>query len=689
MHYPDPDSPKTSKQKMKALKSKLKQRLITPIEQGAQVQIRNIIVTHKMDETGEFDLSGEDLVNDVKRKDESEDDLIERMMDQIKSLGFLAAKQHLKDNFEAPNITITSNSQSKKTNIPHSNILINQMLQSKATAKLKDQRKMLSYQFYKMKPNNVHNITQLVTSEYFFYPHKDRGPLSQKGFETLIKKIEIFAKRLPANLHLVLATFPVQQDDEENAKNINPVLISVQCGKIPSIKVKGKSFLAAEEPIYPKFTNQAKVNFIKNAETLFENLTIYQMQLEEALSQNIDDKFNILNLIEEIQVICEYDCTYPPPIKLLNLLNELYLVLEADLLEDISAKIYNFNISISISEYIEEIMNKLKSINSELPQYFNYSQSLSPEGKGIDFFNHIDIETTGGVKVRAAIDICYDHKKWVTKVNLENEIQHNLLHLNQVTPKFISQIVTSHPMSLKAPALITEDKVVVHADSRDLAMGVFNKAIKGHCEERLLNSTPEVKVYFGKTVKLKIYERSPCSLLLPALRKELDIANQLTLELETKRIYRAQRPREYEKITYKIENIYLKRFIDRITKFCSVNSDHHLISASISLKNDLFFAYLVEKSERRELWMNLLKEHTKDIKQNHHGASDLLPIIMDFYELLNEEEVSYQAFKKSQKTSSIISFATLFQMNEEEDADINDLEPNNLRRQLSGNQSNE
>lgn len=99
---------------------------------------------------------------------------------------------------------------------------------------------------YIVKNNCRQRIVRLITSEFFFYPDKANGPLTENIFSLLIASLEQLAITLPENLHLILASFPVII--EKNA--IFNITVSIHCGRIPLITTFAKFFAFYNDPCY-------------------------------------------------------------------------------------------------------------------------------------------------------------------------------------------------------------------------------------------------------------------------------------------------------------------------------------------------------------------------------------------------------------------------------------------------------
>ncbi len=98
-----------------------------------------------------------------------------------------------------------------------------------------------------MKAERKNFVTRIITDEFTFYSHKN-DPLSVSDFHRLIKGMEARAQKLPPNLILVLASFPIAGPD----KVLHNVVLHVQCGPLPSIHAFEKTLSADKDPVYPE-----------------------------------------------------------------------------------------------------------------------------------------------------------------------------------------------------------------------------------------------------------------------------------------------------------------------------------------------------------------------------------------------------------------------------------------------------
>ncbi len=166
---------------------------------------------------------------------ETEDALIQRMINYLEDLMLRALLIHIEENFE------NSTTLRKLA-----------LCDDKSTVSYREVKRMLvSGKFVtKMCVDKVNHITRLAMNEFALYPHKDRGPLSLQGFSSLVEKIEKFCEICPENLHLLFGTIPVRVGD-----NLHNMMVFVQGGQPSQINIFSKSFPYRKDPSYSNTNN--------------------------------------------------------------------------------------------------------------------------------------------------------------------------------------------------------------------------------------------------------------------------------------------------------------------------------------------------------------------------------------------------------------------------------------------------
>lgn len=210
--------------------AKIKQTLakrLTQLDKASNIHIKEVIVRPVNSSTGEYKFS---LIPPTTAQ-ETDESLFKRILATINGITEFGATIHAERNFRELN-----------------NEEITQLLKMKY---LLQEEFELELPLKTLKSNCQKNITCVTTSEFFFYPKDEYGPLSQNFFLKLTKEIEFIAKKLPENLQFLFATFPVKDADN----NVNNVAISVSCGLQPKINTFSKCFVWYEDPIYKNTKN--------------------------------------------------------------------------------------------------------------------------------------------------------------------------------------------------------------------------------------------------------------------------------------------------------------------------------------------------------------------------------------------------------------------------------------------------
>jgi hypothetical protein len=92
-------------------------------------------------------------------------------------------------------------------------------------------------------PQFGNNITRLITDEFSFYP---KAPLTIKEYTDLLHAVYAIAEKLPLNIHLILASFPVL-DAEQQLHNITLHVVS---GKQPILHHHSKTRVSPVDITY-------------------------------------------------------------------------------------------------------------------------------------------------------------------------------------------------------------------------------------------------------------------------------------------------------------------------------------------------------------------------------------------------------------------------------------------------------
>jgi len=187
-------------------------------------------------------------------KAETEDELIIRMMRYLEDLTMRAILVHIKENFyDAPALQeLAVRHTTKSSTALQDDVAYYQTIKNILAA-----RKFIP----RMLPEKKDYITRLSINEFALYPHRDRGPLTLKGFEKLLSHVEKLAQLCPENLHLLFGSIPVKT--EENSPHnkdhyfMHNIVIFVQGGSLTKLNIFSKAIPDKSDPSYPKTENRA------------------------------------------------------------------------------------------------------------------------------------------------------------------------------------------------------------------------------------------------------------------------------------------------------------------------------------------------------------------------------------------------------------------------------------------------
>lgn len=85
-----------------------------------------------------------------------------------------------------------------------------------------------------LRPEMGNRITRLITDEFSFYP---KNPLTVEQYTVLLAAIDKIAKTLPANIHLILSSFPVV----DNQNQLHNIIVHVASGTEPVLHHHSKA----------------------------------------------------------------------------------------------------------------------------------------------------------------------------------------------------------------------------------------------------------------------------------------------------------------------------------------------------------------------------------------------------------------------------------------------------------------
>ncbi|EKD72582.1 MAG: hypothetical protein ACD_45C00633G0009 [uncultured bacterium] len=446
-------------------KKKLERRLLNPIHAASQVNIREIIVTHTDPiEKGEFGMNH--FVQ------ESENQVIARIFLQIQDLIKRAVQLHHQDNFDTEN--------------------------------------------NKMKPECKNNITRLTTNEFFFYPCKNRGPLTNEGFSELIGQIESYAAELPDNLHLAFGTFPVKNQQKE----VHNIALYIQCGPTPQINATTKAFPAKIDIIYPD-TTTIFYNGYTAAEKFSSEITNLK-NLIIACALNHLPPQTILRNVEKLLKFCRQNLSFNHT----EMEQKQFSQLTQALIEKLQT------ISSSLSAQKRAPYQVIKMVDKMIPLLEKYIMAVEAAAhktrhhleENPDHFTGFITQTGGQITCRTPearfytiVEICLDHNLNTGQIGIEKSFLHYQKNFNQAFPTHLSQIVISNTTSINEEKLLTENNMVLHADPQKPGLKKHNASFNKFKKISPENREENITAIFGK--KMDIYTYEPIK--LSSIRKDL------------------------------------------------------------------------------------------------------------------------------------------------------------------------
>lgn len=398
-----------------------------------------------------------------------------------------------------------------------------------------------------MKPDCVNHITRVILNEFSFYPYHDFGPLSEEMFSELILKIENLAKNYPENLHLVLASFPVS-----NAQNqVYNTVLYVQCGPEPKIYPHTKSNPASVDPEYLG-TRLPYLGSGSSGRRLEEIIKLHRKYIKRGLHQNpvIIDMKQIDDLVRIWRSNPDY--AYDKggiPKK------------EIEELEKIVLRLKNATTFEAKTELAEELLFKLKSLELEIRKrslifeaHGSGAIALNPalvaslpaaSGQGHVYAAQIPITTAGGVRASVFLEVCLEHCQQVAVKKLHASLTEKIKNKTRID-KSVSQIIVANTVAPKEKNMIAA--YYTQADPRiSDALGLYTakpetayaKASKAKTLITEENIKQHVLTTFGSPVTIRTYPPYTMSELSHELVTELDEYNKTVEKIEAIKLYYA------------------------------------------------------------------------------------------------------------------------------------------------------
>jgi hypothetical protein len=457
-------------EKNEILKKHLKNKKLIPLRKAATVEIRDLLALPSSEKTGEFNSKGSDKIagTSIKKAEEQEDHLLNRIFEQIKILGTYAEREHLESHFE------------------------NSSSASAAAAAAATHKPM-------MRAGHEHCITRLLTPEFFFYPCKDRGPLSEEGFSQLLEKINQWAAGLPENLYLVLGSFPVKSSDH----TVRNSVIHLQCGPEPQITTPYKALphrydIEYPNTITPFYTgNPMGEPFLNTIDEAFKD-TLHAYQTE-----NLEE---LRLCINKFVTLSKSPLPFPLTIEFQNSLLQLQKIFS----EAASQQALGKSASEALVNFRQSYGDCYSALREKAAQARNEAEKLSRSlliKRHFPTGGQIDCVTAGGASFRTIIDICYDHSKAVAKNALKAEIEKAELEEDS-PPLYVSQVLISNTIEPHKKSMLAGNSFLTQVDPLESGIRGFNN--KGVLERKApIKMESSLPCVFGEAIQIVAFNPEP------------------------------------------------------------------------------------------------------------------------------------------------------------------------------------
>lgn len=473
---------------------KLAQRIKKNLKQtNAQIKIRPIIITQADNTHGEFYGHGIDDVS--KALQETDEQLIHRIMLHIQDVAEMVKVCHLEDNFEhpqnfhspqslrelastlVPSIVERKKARKKMSLLDPTDYEFQHLIWSRGSDGIVRRDFKAEYEsdildkvaelkkskspFATMKSDCLNNITIGIFNEFYFYPYRDRGPLSQAALGALIDKTEIMAKGMPENMLLFIASMPVV----DPLNGVRNMALYVQCGPDPIIKSMTKALPSPIDPEYP-FTHSPYFAYGSQG-TPFKNALLKK---KEQLIQLAPEDISINDIIEFVQ-LCESNNDFKldalddlhPLENLRTRIDELTEAIKANTVEPLLL----LQLSMAITNFCQNILKKSKDSLNAANERINAKHlpmvGLPQQGcYGVNYGGQIEYETAGKAMLNIAFDLCMDLSFSIASTQFNNFITAQEKHLHSFRSNSLFQIVSSNVIHIEPKMVI--GNYVAHAD---------------------------------------------------------------------------------------------------------------------------------------------------------------------------------------------------------------------------------
>lgn len=308
---------------------------------------------------------------------------------------------------------------------------------------------------FHQKKNKHKDIVRISTSEFYFWPHKKRGPLPATFFSFLLKEIEALAKLYPATIHLNLGTFPVL--DEKGVVHNN--LIYVECGPYPNLTVITKTKPSHIDIEYPN-TKTVFLTGDSRGEMIANDLSNICDRITVALNRTHLNHNKLISILADLREIGNRNPDYPPPAGYNRAIFNVnsHLRNHKSNLRTQTIDVALLGLSAIVQSYARNVNNKAKLIADK-----NKNTDF-----GITFANNTSkttfktVRTTAGHVIHVTNEICLDHHEKTAVQQLQQELKKP--NGCAPLPYYVSHCVLSHSVELIEKNIASTHSQVIHAD---------------------------------------------------------------------------------------------------------------------------------------------------------------------------------------------------------------------------------
>jgi len=604
---------------------------------NSQIHVRDLIATQvgtDPEPFGEFD--AEDVKSETgtqnRKKNESELQVIRRMMLHLVDLTKCADEIHKEENFIMPPAD-TSQPETKQTFI--------------------------------MNPKKLNDVTRLTLNEGSLYPHKKRGPLSYRGYKILLRAIERMASDFPENLQLVISSVPVKMMSESEDKSaikkvatLRNMMIVVDCGKHPVVRSTPKLFPTyRQDPVYPGIELHYAIDIVK-----FNNLLENECQIlvKKILASPQHVTLEDVNSLERFchHIDTESDEFY----KLINALDYIKTLIETQKLALLQSD-KRLEVGKNLQSVVENVIKSIKE-KKLLPLSAPIVSGKEDDDYSTNFIFGGDCisKTAGKAKFHLAVDLCIDNQHYVAKRRIKQKIDSTRQKMESALPAQAAHVVSSNYVKIIRRNTFVSD-IITHADSRKPRIQTGEEDYEYKIRRRFI--TPK----FGTQTIIDIYPNRKLSHLKGELGTAVKEHNHFMLKLEALHLYQLNQPTEFFQIEHLIKQHILAPAIEFLTTI-----DRKLREQKISLafvpifknKLELYMKNVQPGSYPidilRELKLELKKhlrislepiQRTIDLMQTESTNSEKLRQEYKHIDLILQAEAKYGETKDDMETAVI------------------------------------